>query len=173
MAHLDSTPRWYTEMVHTEMAHQDGTRRCSTEMIHRDSTLRRSTRWYPGCYTKMVHRDSSPRRYSEMVQWDSTTRRYPGMLHQDSTPRQTLHWSDKPRRYTRWYTETVHRHVHQDRTVLLQTSIYTASMFGSTLNEVMEMQRQRFPHRQLPWIQSVLSEEVLRLNGAQTEGIFR
>jgi hypothetical protein len=46
-------------------------------------------------------------------------------------------------------------------------------MFGATLEEVMAMQRTRFPERRLPWIQSILSEEVLRLNGSQTEGIFR
>lgn len=46
-------------------------------------------------------------------------------------------------------------------------------MFGATLDEVMAMQRTRFPERRLPWIQTILSEEVLRLNGAQTEGIFR
>jgi hypothetical protein len=46
-------------------------------------------------------------------------------------------------------------------------------MFGATLEEVMVMQRTRYPERPLPWIQTILSEEVLRLNGAQTEGIFR
>jgi hypothetical protein len=46
-------------------------------------------------------------------------------------------------------------------------------MFGATLEEVMVMQRTRYPDRRLPWIQTILSEEVLRLNGAQTEGIFR
>jgi len=35
------------------------------------------------------------------------------------------------------------------------------------------MQKDKFPERQLPWIQTTLSEEVLRLTGAQTEGIFR
>ena len=46
-------------------------------------------------------------------------------------------------------------------------------MFGTSLEEVMAMQRTRYPERRLPWIQTVLSEEVLRLNGANTEGIFR
>jgi hypothetical protein len=46
-------------------------------------------------------------------------------------------------------------------------------MFGNTLLEVMALQKERFPHRKLPWVQSTLSEEVLRLQGAQTEGIFR
>lgn len=46
-------------------------------------------------------------------------------------------------------------------------------MFGNTLQEVMQVQRERFPHRKLPWVQTALSEEVLRLEGARTEGIFR
>jgi len=46
-------------------------------------------------------------------------------------------------------------------------------MFGSTLEDVMKMQRDHYPDRRLPWIQTTLSEWVLRLNGAQTEGIFR
>ena len=37
----------------------------------------------------------------------------------------------------------------------------------------MIFQKERFGDRKLPWIQTILSEEVLRLNGAQTEGIFR
>ena len=37
----------------------------------------------------------------------------------------------------------------------------------------MANQRVLFPERRLPWIQTSLSEEILRLNGAQTEGIFR
>jgi len=44
---------------------------------------------------------------------------------------------------------------------------------GNTLAEIMLMQRDRFPDRRLPWIQTALSEEVLRLSGHQTEGIFR
>jgi len=46
-------------------------------------------------------------------------------------------------------------------------------MFGNTLDEIMMMQADRFPNRKLPWIQTMLSEEVLRLNGACVEGIFR
>ncbi len=46
-------------------------------------------------------------------------------------------------------------------------------MFGNTLEEVMLVQKEKFPLKQLPWIQTTLSEMVLQLNGAQTEGIFR
>ncbi|CAH8575753.1 unnamed protein product, partial [Heterobilharzia americana] len=46
-------------------------------------------------------------------------------------------------------------------------------IFGSSLNEMMQLQAYRFPHLRLPWIQIFLTEEILHLNGAQTEGIFR
>lgn len=51
--------------------------------------------------------------------------------------------------------------------------IFYPSMFGNTLEEVMTNQREKFPLHKLPWIQTTLSEMVLKLNGAQTEGIFR
>lgn len=37
----------------------------------------------------------------------------------------------------------------------------------------MALQKERYPDKQLPWIQTRLSEEVLGLNGDQTEGVFR
>ncbi|XP_067932495.1 serine-rich adhesin for platelets-like [Watersipora subatra] len=52
-------------------------------------------------------------------------------------------------------------------------SIFHPSMFGDTLEEILSMQKTKFPERRLPWIQTTLSEEVLKLTGAQTEGIFR
>ncbi|XP_062580811.1 rho GTPase-activating protein 39-like isoform X4 [Saccostrea cucullata] len=52
-------------------------------------------------------------------------------------------------------------------------SVFSPSMFGSSLDDIMLLQKERFPDRKLPWIQTALSEEVLRYNGAQTEGIFR
>ncbi|XP_041367234.1 rho GTPase-activating protein 39-like [Gigantopelta aegis] len=52
-------------------------------------------------------------------------------------------------------------------------SIFHPSMFNSMLEDIMLMQKDRFPERTLPWIQTTLSEEVLRLNGTKTEGIFR
>ncbi|XP_062534951.1 uncharacterized protein LOC134204124 isoform X3 [Armigeres subalbatus] len=51
--------------------------------------------------------------------------------------------------------------------------IFRDSMFGNTLGEVMELQKDKFADLQLPWIQTTLSEQVLLLNGKQTEGIFR
>ena len=46
-------------------------------------------------------------------------------------------------------------------------------MFGSTLEEILDLQKDKFPEKKLPWLQTTLSEEGLGLNGAQTEGIFR
>jgi len=46
-------------------------------------------------------------------------------------------------------------------------------MFGNTLQEVMDLQRDIFPDRKIPWIQHTLSEQILLMQGKQTEGIFR
>ena len=46
-------------------------------------------------------------------------------------------------------------------------------MFGNTLEDVMEMQKDRFPDLRLPWILTTLTDSVLLQNGLQTEGIFR
>uniref|UniRef100_H2ZL65 Rho-GAP domain-containing protein n=1 Tax=Ciona savignyi TaxID=51511 RepID=H2ZL65_CIOSA len=54
-----------------------------------------------------------------------------------------------------------------------QRSIFNPSMFGNTLDEVMELQMEKFPNYRLPWIQTTLSEQVLKLGGNCTEGIFR
>ncbi|KAL4655301.1 rho GTPase-activating protein 39-like isoform X1 [Arapaima gigas] len=54
-----------------------------------------------------------------------------------------------------------------------RNAIVTPSLFGSALEEIMERQRELFPDRKLPWVQVQLSQYVLALSGAQTEGIFR
>ncbi|KFM66310.1 Rho GTPase-activating protein 39, partial [Stegodyphus mimosarum] len=54
-----------------------------------------------------------------------------------------------------------------------RVQIFRPSMFGNLLEEVMALQKNKYPNRSLPWIQTTLSEAVLKLNGAQTEGIFR
>ena len=46
-------------------------------------------------------------------------------------------------------------------------------MFGNTLEDIIEMQRDRYPGRRLPWILTTLTEALLQQNGLQTEGIFR
>ncbi|XP_022094956.1 uncharacterized protein LOC110981596 isoform X2 [Acanthaster planci] len=56
---------------------------------------------------------------------------------------------------------------------LAKDSVFHPSLFGNTLDEVMELQKERFPDRKLPWIAVVLAEEVLRLEGEKVEGIFR
>lgn len=57
--------------------------------------------------------------------------------------------------------------------LFLQIQIFRASMFGATLSEVMALQRDRFPLRELPWIQTTLTHQVLVRGGTLTEGIFR
>ena len=47
------------------------------------------------------------------------------------------------------------------------------SLFGTTLSEIMAIQNVKCPKLCLPWIQTTLSEAVMKLNGAKTEGIFR
>lgn len=41
-----------------------------------------------------------------------------------------------------------------------QEQIFRDSMFGNTIQEVMELQKQRFPDRKLPWVQVTLSKQV-------------
>ncbi|XP_053309601.1 rho GTPase-activating protein 39-like isoform X2 [Spea bombifrons] len=52
-------------------------------------------------------------------------------------------------------------------------AIVTPSLFGSSLEEIMERQRDVYPDRRLPWVQTQLSHQVLALGGEKTEGIFR
>ena len=54
-------------------------------------------------------------------------------------------------------------------------------MFGTTLEELFEFEKEQFSGRHpmkpghvwIPWVVEVLVESVLKLNGPQTEGIFR
>ncbi|XP_064384607.1 rho GTPase-activating protein 39-like isoform X2 [Halichondria panicea] len=52
---------------------------------------------------------------------------------------------------------------------------FNPSMFGNTLEDTMELQQEKFPSfdQKLPWVVPALTEAVLRLQGPQTEGIFR
>ncbi|CAB4061029.1 ARHGAP39 [Lepeophtheirus salmonis] len=52
-------------------------------------------------------------------------------------------------------------------------SLFKPSMFGGTLEETLEMQRDRFPHKKIPWILTTLAQQIIQLNGTGTEGIFR
>jgi len=71
--------------------------------------------------------------------------------------------------------------------------IFRPSMFGGTLQEILDIQKDRFPSRRLPWILTTLTDQVgtlfflfvftfslttlpdqiISLNGLATEGIFR
>lgn len=51
--------------------------------------------------------------------------------------------------------------------------IFRPSMFGGTLAEILDIQKEKFPNRRLPWILTTLTEQILALNGLGTEGIFR
>jgi len=46
-------------------------------------------------------------------------------------------------------------------------------MFGTLLEDVMELQSEKFPGHSFPWVVEALTDAVLKLNGPQTEGIFR
>jgi len=64
--------------------------------------------------------------------------------------------------------------VNMHPVALLKSENRTKSIFhfiGSDLSLFFYFRR--FPERRLPWIQTTLSEEVLRLGGNSTEGIFR
>ncbi|KAM6248740.1 rho GTPase-activating protein 39-like isoform 2-T2 [Porphyrio hochstetteri] len=54
-----------------------------------------------------------------------------------------------------------------------RNAIVTPSLFGSSLEEIMERQQDMYPGNKLPWVQTQLSQQVLALGGEQTEGIFR
>lgn len=60
-----------------------------------------------------------------------------------------------------------------DEILLSRQTITSPSLFGTTLEEIMTVQQSKCPDLSLPWIQTTLSEAVLRLNGSKTEGIFR
>ena len=51
--------------------------------------------------------------------------------------------------------------------------IFRPSMFGGTLREILDIQKEKFPARRLPWILTTLTDQIIQLNGLGTEGIFR
>lgn len=60
-----------------------------------------------------------------------------------------------------------------DEVAQSQQQIFNPSMFGNLLQEVMDNQAAKYPDLKLPWVLTNLAEQVLRLDGHQTEGIFR
>ena len=55
----------------------------------------------------------------------------------------------------------------------LQNLPFKKSMFGATLDEVMELQKESHPNNYLPWVLTLLAEKVILFGGYSTEGIFR
>ena len=55
----------------------------------------------------------------------------------------------------------------------MQQSVFSPSMFGNTLEDIMELQEKHYKSKKLPWIMTTLAELVLANNGLRTEGIFR
>ena len=51
--------------------------------------------------------------------------------------------------------------------------IFRPSMFGGTLQEILDIQKEKFPNRRLPWILTTLTDQIVALSGLSTEGIFR
>lgn len=46
-------------------------------------------------------------------------------------------------------------------------------MFGTSLEEVMDMQKENFPDHHMPWVVQALVDAILQLHGPNSEGIFR
>ena len=58
----------------------------------------------------------------------------------------------------------------------LQVFTFTLEVFLVTfanLQEILDIQKDRFPSRRLPWILTTLTDQIISLNGLATEGIFR
>ena len=55
----------------------------------------------------------------------------------------------------------------------LQNAPFSTTLFGVTLEEVMELTNEKFPRMRIPVVVKVLAEAVMRLGGFTTEGIFR
>jgi len=47
------------------------------------------------------------------------------------------------------------------------------SMFGATLEEVMDLQKDSHPTHHLPWVLTLLADKIIEFNGLEMEGIFR
>uniref|UniRef100_A0AC34R879 Rho-GAP domain-containing protein n=2 Tax=Panagrolaimus sp. JU765 TaxID=591449 RepID=A0AC34R879_9BILA len=52
-------------------------------------------------------------------------------------------------------------------------NIFNPSKFGTTLEELMEMQAQTYPDLKIPWIESTLIKLIMETGGDRTEGLFR
>ena len=50
---------------------------------------------------------------------------------------------------------------------------FNPTVFGVSLEDIMELQKDKYPNMKIPWIQKSLFDYVIRLSGHLTEGIFR
>ena len=57
--------------------------------------------------------------------------------------------------------------------VVDQTTPFHPSLFGTTLEELMELQKEEHPELSIPWIVIELCDTILKLGGPSTQGIFR
>ncbi|KAI6182634.1 Rho GTPase-activating protein 39 [Aphelenchoides bicaudatus] len=51
--------------------------------------------------------------------------------------------------------------------------IFYPSMFGTSLEELMELQAERYPSLKIPWVEHTLISMILESGGEKSEGIFR
>ncbi|KAK0425008.1 hypothetical protein QR680_008977 [Steinernema hermaphroditum] len=61
-------------------------------------------------------------------------------------------------------------------TELVQESrihIFSPPQFSATIDELMELQGDRWPDRQVPWIETTLIDMIVASGGSTTEGLFR
>lgn len=54
-----------------------------------------------------------------------------------------------------------------------QGTPFNPSIFGTSLEEALELQVDQYPDLDIPWVILELCETVLRLRGPNTQGIFR
>ena len=60
-----------------------------------------------------------------------------------------------------------------DEVIHARNAPFNPTSFGVTLEDIMDLQKEKYPHLKIPWIQKSLCDYVIRLSGHITEGIFR
>ncbi|KAL3315366.1 Rho GTPase activating protein 39 [Cichlidogyrus casuarinus] len=80
----------------------------------------------------------------------------------------------------RWFQRAVQlnnksleRPLTKQETQHVRDYVLKPGLFGSKLEDMMKLQHSRFPKLRVPWLQVFLTEELLRGNGHQSEGVFR
>lgn len=78
------------------------------------------------------------------------------------------------RRYdARWKHNTVVRVPSRQEIRAIQKNPFWGAMFGGTLEEMMEQQRERYPNVRIPRVLAIICDCVMESGGQDTEGIFR